>query len=250
VKQVVLHIHGYPESEIDEMIRPAAQKNWNQKDLKVTFGILAHQSIIDVKASVEGNKVQRVQEVLNRIEDELRKILGSRVYGKNEETLEQAVGHLLRKRGEQLAIAESCTGGLIADQITNIPGSSDYFKEGVVAYSNESKIKRLRVSSQTLQKFGAVSEPTAGEMAKGILKTSGADWGIAVTGIAGPGGGTKEKPAGLVCFAIASPKNVQSWTRRFFGSRTEIKQKSALMALDLLRQQLKLQPNPTKYSDS
>jgi nicotinamide-nucleotide amidase len=238
VQSLVLHIHGFPESEIDEKIQPVLQRHWNAKGMKVTFGILAHQAIVDIKATVEGRNAVQVRHWLQNIEEAFKNILGDRIYGKNEETLESVVGQLLFKRKETLSIAESCTGGSLADQITNIPGSSVYFKEGVVAYSDESKRNLLGVSRAILKRYGAVSESTAKAMALGILKRSGSDWAVSITGIAGPGGGTVAKPVGLVCFAIASKKGVQSWIKQFSGTRREIKSKASLMALTLLRQSL------------
>lgn len=237
-RSFVLHIFGYPESEIDERIEPVVKKNWDTKDIKTTFGILAHRSMIDVKASVEGKNKLKVERTISRIKKELYDILGNDIFGQNEETMESVVGNLLTKRKENLSVAESCTGGLIADKITNVPGSSNYFKEGIVSYSNESKIRLLGVRHETLKQYGAVSEQTAEEMAKGILKKSNSDWAISVTGIAGPSGGTKEKPLGLVYFSIASKKNIFTCSKKFYGSRLEIKERSALMALDLLRRKL------------
>lgn len=238
-QSLVLHLFGFPESEIDERIKPVIEKKWSDHRVKVDFGILAHHSIIDVKATVEAEKKSKVQKTLKKIKESFYEVLGNDVYGENEETLESVIGKMLKKRGKTLSVAESCTGGLISNKVTNVPGSSLYFKEGVVTYSNESKVRLLSVRKDTLKKFGAVSERTAKEMAKGILKKSGSDWAISVTGIAGPDGGTKKKPVGTVCFAIASHKGeVISYTKNFFGTRTEIKEKSALMSLDLLRQNL------------
>ena len=239
VSSLVLHVFGYPESQIDEIIQPVVQKNWDSKSTKTTFGILAHHSIIDVKFTVEGKRKSQVSEAASRIKKALYQILGEKIYGENEDSLERAVGKILKKRRQTLAAAESCTGGLISHKITNVPGSSVYFKEGVVTYSNESKRGLLGVKRETIRKFGAVSNETAEEMARGILKRSGSIWGLSVTGIAGPTGGTALKPVGLVFFGLASKNGVHSWKKNFFGTRTEIKERAALTALNLLRIQLK-----------
>lgn len=137
-------------------------------------------------------------------------------------------------KGKSISTAESCTGGLVASYLTSIPGSSKYFTTGIVSYSNEIKIKLLNVNNKTLDKFGSVSEEVAKEMAMGSMKTANSDIAVSVTGIAGPGGGTKNKPVGMVCFGIATPKEVKSTTHYFSGTRSEIRQKSCEIALKLI----------------
>lgn len=146
-------------------------------------------------------------------------------------SIEEKIGKLLREQGKKVSVAESCTGGLISHLITNIPGSSDYFGGGVVAYNNKSKIDILHVSQATIRKFGAVSQQTAKEMAKGIRQLFGTDLGIATTGIAGPGGGSPEKPVGLVHVALSATDKTICKKFSFDGSRREIKMKSAEAAL-------------------
>jgi nicotinamide-nucleotide amidase len=238
VRSFTLHVFGHPESEIDEKIRPVVERIWGDKDTRTSFGILAHRSIIDVKATTEGKKLAKVLNINSRIKKSLVRLLGREIFGEDSEGLENAVGKLLKRRRETLSLAESCTGGLIADKITDVPGSSDYFLEGVVTYSNQSKLRILGVRKETLRKFGAVSPECAEEMARGILRKSGSDWSIAVTGIAGPDGGTKSKPVGLVYFCIAGKDASSHLARKFYGSRREIREKAALTALDLLRRQL------------
>jgi len=146
---------------------------------------------------------------------------------------------LLRNAGRTLAVAESCTGGLVSDMITNVPRSSRYFLAGIITYSNEAKVSLIGVSNSTLESFGAVSEQTAREMAHGVRKRCGADIGAAVTGIAGPGGGTSEKPVGLVYFAVNDGREVVVDRIVFPGDRLQIKRSSAErligMISDLLR---------------
>jgi nicotinamide-nucleotide amidase len=236
---LVLHVYGFPESEVDERIAPVVEKRWNIPGVKITFGILAHRSIIDVKATAEARTPRSVRKALSLVRRELLSILGEDVYGEDDETLPMIVGKRLKRRGQTLALAESCTGGRIAAKITEVPGSSEYLREGLVTYSNESKVRRLGVGKETLKRHGAVSRETAGEMAKGLLRASGADWALSVTGIAGPGGAVSGKPVGLVWFGLAHGKEVWTVSRNFLGSRTEIQEKSALAALNLLRQKLK-----------
>jgi PncC family amidohydrolase len=148
--------------------------------------------------------------------------------------LEKQIGALLRKHGKTISIAESCTGGLISHRITNVPGSSNYYNCSVIAYSNQSKIDTLHVSPETLKKFGAVSRQTAIEMAKGIKQVSQSDLGLAVTGIAGPGGGTP-KPVGLVYICLASDESVVCEEFRFKGKREEIKFQASEAALEMIK---------------
>jgi len=154
------------------------------------------------------------------------------------DSLESEVGRLLIKRRQTLCLAESCTGGLLASKITSIAGSSNYFWGGIIAYSFASKTRLLGVKKETLRRFGSVSEPTALEMARGALKCSGADWAVSITGIAGPSGGTKEKPVGTVCIGISSKKRVRTFTQKFSGDRGLIRELAVLSALDALKRSL------------
>jgi nicotinamide-nucleotide amidase len=164
---------------------------------------------------------------------------GKQAKSASKEQLPRVVGALLRRRHQTLALAESCTGGLVSERITSIPGSSDYFLEGVVVYSNQAKGKTLAVHKSTLKRYGAVSEHIAREMALGIKSKSTADWGLAVTGIAGPGGGTRSKPVGLVYLGIAGPGDfVRTRRLNLTGDRQRIRRSSATAALNLLRQSL------------
>jgi len=149
--------------------------------------------------------------------------------------LEEQIGALLRKHEKTISIAESCTGGFISHRITNVPGSSNYYNCSVIAYSNKSKIDILHVSPETLKKFGAVSRQTAIEMAQGIKQISGSDLGLAVTGIAGPEGGTPEKPVGLVYICLASDESVACEEFEFKGKREEIKFQASEVALQMIK---------------
>ena len=149
-------------------------------------------------------------------------------------TLEEEIGIILTERGETLAIAESLTGGLVANMVTDVPGSSTYLLEGVVAYANESKMERLGVAEDTLIAHGAVSEAVACEMAEGVRSVLGADWGVSTTGIAGPTGDTEDKPLGLVYYAVASDGGTVVRCEVFPGDRLDVKRASAEAALALL----------------
>ncbi len=147
---------------------------------------------------------------------------------------EERIGQLLRERGQTLAIAESLTGGLVASMVTDVPGSSAYFLEGIVAYANESKMERLGVREETLIAHGAVSEEVACEMAEGVRAVMGADWGISTTGIAGPTGATEDKPLGLVYYAVAGDDGTHVRHQVFEGDRLTVKRSSAKAVLELL----------------
>jgi nicotinamide-nucleotide amidase len=170
---------------------------------------------------------------------ELVEILGSIVYSTEDKSLAEVTGQLLQKGKMTLATAESCTGGLVGKLLTDVPGSSEYYLGGWVTYSNEVKMRELGVPGELLEQYGAVSEPVAKAMAQGAIQKSGADTAIAVTGIAGPGGGTDQKPVGLVYIAVQMGKNIEVKEFRFAPlSREMIRQRAALSALNLLRLKL------------
>jgi nicotinamide-nucleotide amidase len=152
--------------------------------------------------------------------------------------IEKEVGVLLKKHGKTISVAESCTGGLISHRITNVPGSSEYYDRGVISYSNQSKMDILHVSAETLLNFGAVSRQTAAEMAQGIKQISKTDFGLAASGIAGPGGGSAEKPVGLVYVCLATDDDVICNEYRFKGNREEIKFQTSQAALEMLKKYL------------
>ncbi len=166
---------------------------------------------------------------------QLRELVGKYIYGEGDDTLEGVVGRLLKERKETLATAESCTAGLLSGRITDVPGSSDYFERGVVTYSDRSKTELLGVPAELIEKYGAVSSETVEAMAAGIKEKAGADYGVAITGIAGPHGGTEEKPVGTVYIAVASRKGIIS--RRFLMARDRMinRNRSVYAALEMLR---------------
>jgi nicotinamide-nucleotide amidase len=180
------------------------------------------------------------------VEQAIRARVGQHVYGLDQTSLEEAVGALLKERGLFVATAESCTGGLIAKRLTDVAGSSAYVGFGLVTYSNEAKMQLLGVPAETLAQHGAVSEATVQAMALGALRVSGADVAVAVSGIAGPGGGTATRPVGTVCFALAAKGSaaahaetgVWSRTHQLWGSRTDVRDRTATHALAMIRRYL------------
>jgi nicotinamide-nucleotide amidase len=206
-----------------------------------TVAPLAGQGKVRLRITTRAATQEEAEEKIAPVEKEILSRLGDYYFGEDDETLESAVGRLLKERGATLALAESCTGGLLAKRLTDIAGSSAYFKEGLVTYSNESKERWLGVPHEMLLEHGAVSEPVARKMAEGVRKIAGADYGLSVTGIAGPDGGTKEKPVGLVFVGLSTAKatiserlDLSAWAR----SREAIRERSANRAFDLLRLRL------------
>ena len=160
------------------------------------------------------------------------------IFREDNETIDSVVAELFRRKGVTLSLAESCTGGLVAKRITDVPGSSAYFLEGAVTYSDAAKIRVLGIAPELLAEKGAVSAETATAMACGIRKNSGSDLALAVTGIAGPGGGSEEKPVGTVFIALATADGSNVLEYRFSGNRDEIRTITSFMAMDCLRRHL------------
>lgn len=229
----VLRVIGVGESEAADMLSDIIDNQTNPtvapyaKDGEVTFRITA-------KAHSE----EEAHELIEPIEEKVRKILGDRVYGEGETSLEEVLAEMLVKNNLTIATAESCTGGMIASNLINYSGISSSFLEGAVTYSNDAKMRRLGVNKSTLENYGAVSSETAEEMVSGITKTSGADIGISTTGIAGPNGGTEEKPVGLVYVGLSIKGEIIIEKLNLSGSRQKIRGRATKMALDLLRREL------------
>ncbi|MFZ5823988.1 MAG: competence/damage-inducible protein A [Bacillota bacterium] len=172
------------------------------------------------------------------VEAEIRARLGKHLYGINGVSLEEAVGELLKERKLTLSLAESCTGGLVAKRITDIAGSSAYFTAGFTTYANEAKVKFLGVPEALIAQHGAVSEEVAQAMARGALERATADVAVGISGIAGPGGGTPEKPVGTVCIALAAREGVWSRTFQLWGSRADVRERASVHALAMVRRYL------------
>ena len=220
-------VYGLTESKLDDLVKPIGL----EPGIKLSFR--AHYPDLTLRVTVAGasEEQRRFIETCKRI----RLILGSHIYAEGDTTLEQRVGQLLSERHRTLALAESCTGGLISHRITGIAGSSAYYLGGVTSYANDVKVKLLGVTPATLEKYGAVSQETALEMSHGIRERIGADFGLSVTGIAGPSGGTPEKPVGTVWISIAQAKNHEAKLFRFHGDRERIILGTSQAALNWLR---------------
>ena len=220
-------VYGLTESKLDDLVKPIGL----EPGIKLSFR--AHYPDLTLRVTVAGasEEQRRFIETCKRI----RLILGSHIYAEGDTTLEQRVGQLLSERHRTLALAESCTGGLISHRITGIAGSSAYYLGGVTSYANDVKVKLLGVTPATLEKYGAVSQETALEMSHGIRERIGADFGLSVTGIAGPGGGTPEKPVGTVWISIAQAKNHEARLFQFHGDRERIILGTSQAALNWLR---------------
>ncbi len=193
---------------------------------------------VRIRISVLSDSKEQGESRLDEVESFLVQRLASYVYGKNEELLEEKVGDLLREKSLTLATAESCTGGLIGHRLTQVSGSSDYYKEGFVVYSNEAKTNRLGVDPSLIEEFGAVSEPVAQAMAQGVCRVTGADIGVSVTGIAGPSGGSDLKPVGLTYIAVHDRSGTYCRKFIFPHDRSRNKERSAQAALNLVRLRL------------
>ena len=226
----VVRIFGIGESAVEEMVKDLLLNQQNP-----TLAPLIGVGEVTLRITAKASSPEEGEKRIRPMQEEIEKRLGNAVYGFDEDRMESVVVDLLRKKGCTLAAAESCTGGLISDRITNVPGASDVFLEGCVTYSNQAKTTRLGVSPETLAAYGAVSMQTAREMAVGIRKTSKADIGIAITGIAGPGGGSVQKPVGLVYMAIADQNGAEAKKFRLTGNRIRIKNGSAMRLLNWLR---------------
>ncbi len=207
-----------------------------------TIALYASPAQVRVRLATKAAEEQAATQRLDAAEAAIRKLLGEYIFGVDEDTMEAVIGRLLRERQATLAVAESCTGGLIASRITDVPGASDYFLGSVVAYSNDLKQVVLGVASEILSTYGAVSSQCAEAMAEGARAAFGADFALATTGIAGPGGGSEEKPVGLVYLAVADQRGVEVQEQNWPGTREQFKRRVSQMALSSLRKRI-LQTN-------
>jgi len=229
----VLRVAGMGESAVDERIAPIYTRYSNPQTT-----ILFNRSEIEIQLTARGRTEAEAETLLDKVSAELESELGHSIFAFRGEQMEEVVGLRLSVGRYTIAVAESCTGGLIAERLTDVAGSSRYFIEGVVAYSNESKTRTIGVEPVLLLEDGAVSAPVAESMAEGIRKRAGTDFGLAVTGIAGPGGGSEEKPVGLVYIALASEVQTEHRKLMLPGDRQLIRWRASQAALDLLRRRL------------
>ncbi len=237
VTRRVIKITGRIESQTEELLQPLYEA-WRGWVPAVEATILAKLGQLELYLTVRSPDEAHARSSLDRAATSVATLLGDDVFSLDGTSLEGVVGQLLEARGEQIAVAESCTGGLVASRLTDVAGSSTYVERGIVAYSNRAKIELLGVSEVVLAEHGAVSEPVGCAMAEGIRTRSGATIGIGVTGIAGPGGGSTTKPVGTVVVAVAHHGAVRAQTFRFSGERDQVKFQASQAALDMVRRVL------------
>lgn len=232
IKSRILKIAGIGESAVEEMVRGLLGSR------NPTIAPLAHLGEVHLRITAKAESAASADRMIREVEEKLRERLEDVIFGADDETLEQVVvGQLIDKK-LKLAVGESCTGGLLSHRITNVPGASATFLAGIVSYSNEAKTKLLKVPAELIEQYGAVSHEVAKAMASGAREVTGADIGIGITGIAGPGGGTPAKPVGLVYIALSTEDETSSTENRFAGTRGDIKARSAQAALVMLRRKL------------
>ena len=233
VEAFTLRTAGVFESMLQERIGklPAKWTGASLAYLPSYFGV-------DLRVTVAGQDHDQVREVAGRAYAQLKERVGAVVYAEGTRTIETVVGEELTRLGQRIATAESCTGGLLAKRLTDVPGSSQWFERGFVTYSNAAKLELLGVRKADLEAHGAVSAPVAEQFARGACERARVEVGVGITGIAGPDGGTPEKPVGTVFIGVASPRGDVVRTFRFAGSRATVRERSAQTALDLVRRQL------------
>jgi len=233
VETFTLRTAGVYESMLHEAIGKLPSK-WPGAQLAYLPGYQG----VDLRVTVAGHDAEKVRAVAARAHRELAERVAAVTYAEGKETMEAVVGGLLLERKFHLATAESCTGGLLAKRITDVPGASRYFERGFVTYSNDAKVQQLGVSAADLEAHGAVSAPIAEQLARGGRKAAGADVGVGITGIAGPEGGTPSKPVGTVFIALSSAAGEAVRSYRFMGGRAAVRERSVQTALDLVRRHL------------
>ncbi len=229
----VLHLSGIGESAAAEKIRELMQSSTNP-----TVAPYAKTNEMIFRVTARGRDKNECLEIMKPVVDEIYSRLGDYIYGEDDETLVSAVMKRLAEKGLTVAAAESCTGGLVAARLIDYPGASAVFMTGLVTYTNESKARLLGVKEETLEKYGAVSSQTAEEMCIGAARSCGTDIGISTTGIAGPDGGTAEKPVGLVYIGVYFKGKAVTKRLQLSGSRNKIRNAAAAAAIELLRQQI------------
>jgi nicotinamide-nucleotide amidase len=229
----MLRVAGIGESAVDEKIAPIYTQYENPQTT-----ILFNQSEIEIHLTARGRSEEEANALLDALSGKIEERLGNSVFSFAGEKMEEVVALKLTLGGYTLAVAESCTGGLVAQRLTDVPGSSKFFIEGAVTYSNDAKTRTLGVEPVLLLEHGAVSVPVAEAMAEGIRKRARTDYGLAITGIAGPGGGSEEKPVGLVFIALADDTRTEHRKLQIPGDRQLIRWRASQAALDLLRRRL------------
>jgi nicotinamide-nucleotide amidase len=234
VKQTVYKVFGLGETEINQRVAHLE----TEEDGWIRIGYYPVFPEVHLSLTVTAADAATITSTFQYLEDEVKKVLGDALFGTDDDTLESVAGELLQSQGKMLATAESCTGGLIGHKITSVPGSSNYFAGGVIVYSNDLKEKLLGVDADLLARHGAVSSAVATAMAAGIRSRTAADIGLSVTGIAGPAGGTLEKPVGTVFIGLSTREETIAYPCRFSGDRWQIQELAAVTSLDLIRRLL------------
>jgi nicotinamide-nucleotide amidase len=233
IKKLTLQTTGLPES-----LLAARLGNLNELLNGAEFAFLPNEYGVRLRATVKSSSEEEAKNQLTEIEQKIRSKIGRFIYGRDDETLEEVVGRLLKERELRIAAAESCTGGGLSDRITNINGSSNYFERGVVTYSNAAKVELLKVNEDVIKEKGAVSQEVAMQMAEGIKSISGADIGISLTGIMGPTGASTNKPVGTVFIGYCDDKVCTAKKFQFGDDRILNKRRSTQAALEILRRNL------------
>jgi nicotinamide-nucleotide amidase len=234
VARRVVKLTGLSESETDAKAQPLYGR-WRDRTPPIDATILATMGQIELHLAVQAPQSAEPARLLESAVADLQEIFGATIYSVDDRNLETVVGQMLRDRGITIALAESCTGGLLASRLTDVPGSSGYVDRAVVCYSNQAKIDLLGVPAALIGASGAVSEDVAMAMAKGIRGRAGTNVGVGITGIAGPGGGSAEKPVGMVCIAAVVDQDERVRTFQFLGGRELVKFQAAQSALNMLR---------------
>lgn len=230
----VLRILGVGESTAANMI-----KNLINNGINPTIAPYAKEEDVIFRITAKSQSEEDGKKLIEPVKEQIKKVFNLDCYGEGEDlTIEEVLGELLVNRRLTISTAESCTGGMIASRLINYPGISEVFLEGAVTYSNEAKIRTLKINKETLDNYGAVSEQTAEEMAIGIAKRTGSDISVVTTGIAGPSGGTEEKPVGLVYIGLYYKGNVKTFKYVFNGNRYNVRTKATITALDLVRREI------------
>jgi len=233
----IIRIAGRIESQTDETLQPL-YRTWSAQSPPVAATILAALGHIELHLSTAADSREAAAGILDGAVSDVVALLGADAYSSDGRTMEQVVGDLLVERTLRIAAAESCTGGLVTSRLTDVPGSSRYVERSVVVYSNDAKIELLGVPAELIEEHGAVSEPVALAMADGIRARARVDVGVGVTGIAGPGGGTPDKPVGTVAIAAMTSSATRSRVFRFIGEREQVKFQASQAALDMVRRML------------
>ena len=233
IRTLFLRVAGMSESDLDQLIAPVYKKYKNPATT-----ILAANGDLQIHLRARCATEAQADELLAEVGGPIELLLGDRIYSRNGDPLEAVVGDLLRKIRATVSVAESCTGGMLGERFTSVPGSSDYFAGGFIAYTNAMKVELLGVAPEILEEHGAVSKPTAEAMAVGARRRTGSTYALSITGVAGPNPGTEAVPVGTVYVGIADAAGTLVMNRQFLGDRQRIRVFTCQMAMDLLRRRM------------